>query len=243
MDHARAADSQLGRSSAGVSGISEFYGRAGRTSSGKEDWATGKDSAICDAHRSHETPGRESDHRVSEIIDKLRPPKKKNREEKEALQLKNLRLRTASEGRPYKCEEEKPKAHAQKRRAEHPVLVIVGILGDAGGCDPRARSGKSVAVHAGDADKDDGAKAGRKHLQLGVNFGVSIAGERNCSACCGDHVRARGRWRPLQSRGRPYPRLAGSGRECRRADGLRRRELRMHASPPRELRRSVRRLE
>ena len=68
MDHARAADSQLGRSSAGVSGISEFYGRAGRTSSGKEDWATGKDSATCDAHRSHETPGRESDHRVSEII-------------------------------------------------------------------------------------------------------------------------------------------------------------------------------
>jgi hypothetical protein len=64
----RESDSQLGGPSAGVSGISEFYGKAGRTSSGKEDWATGRDAATCDAHLSHETRGRESDHRAFEII-------------------------------------------------------------------------------------------------------------------------------------------------------------------------------
>jgi hypothetical protein len=45
---------------------------------------------------------------------KLRPPKEKKPPGKRRLQLKNLRLGTASEGRPYKCAEEKPKAPRAK---------------------------------------------------------------------------------------------------------------------------------
>jgi len=54
MDHARAADSQLGRSSAGVSGISEFYGRAGRTSSGTGPQGKTLRSAMHIDHMKHQ---------------------------------------------------------------------------------------------------------------------------------------------------------------------------------------------
>src|SRR5260370_30751029 len=77
---------------------------------------------------------------------KLRPALKIP-EEKEAPQLKNVRLRTASEGRPYKCEEEGTHTHktACGARSES-VSFVVGVLGDARGCDPWAGSGKGGAV-------------------------------------------------------------------------------------------------
>jgi hypothetical protein len=55
-----------------------------------------------------------------QLMSKLKPrPPLKNPEEKKAPQLKNLRLRTASEGRPYKCEEEG--THPHKTACGHPV--------------------------------------------------------------------------------------------------------------------------
>jgi hypothetical protein len=69
--------------------------------------------------------------------------------------------------------------------------VIVGIFGDAGGRDPGARSGKRGAVHAGDTDKDDGAKAGRGHLQLAMNFGVTFGAEGKRCGCGGNGIGAR----------------------------------------------------
>jgi hypothetical protein len=102
-----------------------------------------------------------------------------------------VRLRTGSEGRPYKCEEEGTHTHktACGARSES-CSFVVGVLGDPRGCDPWAGSGKGSAVHAGDTNQNDGAKAGRGHLQLGMDFGVTVAGEKNRTVGCGDHIGA-----------------------------------------------------
>ena len=69
--------------------------------------------------------------------------------------------------------------------------VVVGIFRNAGGRDPGTGGGKGGAVQGGDTKQNDGAEAGRGHLQLGVNFSVAFAAERNCGGCARDGVRAR----------------------------------------------------
>ena len=81
---------------------------------------------------------------------------------------------------------------------------------------PGAASG---AVYAGDTDKDDGAKAGRGHLQLGMNSGVTFGAESNCCGCGGNGIGARNARGNRGDWAGGARRLAGSVREHRRAGG------------------------